>query len=325
MRSLMSCLRLMIAAIGLLNGASLAAEFSFKVAHTNAPGEIQDRGVDDFKTRLEALSGGRATIENFNNGQLGAELPMIEGVLLGTIDIAVPGNGPFGNFVPLFRVLDMPFLFRDGEHLDKVVSGPVVEELRAAAAKRGFRLLGTYNSGIRHIMTKTPVERIEDLKNKKIRTMQNPVHMEAFRAFGANSTPLAYPELYGALQTGVVDGADAANTNYSAQKFYEVAGNWAMVGWLTLTAQVVMSEKKFVALPKDIQDALVKAGAELAVWERKFAIDSEAPLLEQIKARGVNVTHPDPEPFRQAAQPLYEKMLSTPEERRLLAVIQATR
>ena len=97
MRSLMSCLRLMIAAIGLLNGASLAAEFSFKVAHTNAPGEITARGVDHFKTRLEALSGGRATIANFNNGQLGAELPMIEGVLLGSDRHRRAGEWAFGN------------------------------------------------------------------------------------------------------------------------------------------------------------------------------------------------------------------------------------
>jgi TRAP-type transport system periplasmic protein len=299
-----------------------AAEFSFKVAHTNAPGEIQDQGVLQFKSRLEELTNGRATLENFPNGQLGAELPAVQSVLLGTVDMTVPGNAAFSNFVPHFRVFDFPFLFRDPAHFEGVVSGAVFEELRTAAAARGFRLLGIFNSGTRHIMTKSPVNSISDLKNKKIRTVQNPIHVEAFKAFGANATPLAYNELYGALQAGVVDGADAANTNYWAQKFYEVAPSWALVSWLIYTAPVVMSEKTFQGLPKDIQAALEKAGAESATWQRQLAVKSEGPLLEQIKAKGVQVTTPDREPFRKASEALYDKMLTKPEEKSLLATIQ---
>ena len=95
-----------------------------------------------------------------------------------------------------------------------------------------------------------------DLRGKKIRTIQNPVHLEAFRAFGANPTPLAYGELYAALQSGVVDGAEAANNNYLAAKFYEVANQWAMIGWTYLTVSILISEQKFAALPADVQQAL---------------------------------------------------------------------
>jgi TRAP-type C4-dicarboxylate transport system substrate-binding protein len=219
----------------------------------------------------------------------------------------------------------MPFLFRDMDHMDRVVSGPAFEELKAAAARKGLRLLGIYSSGIRHIMTKEPIQSMADLKGKKIRTMQNPVHIEAFKAFGANATPLAYGELYGALQTGVVDGAEAANTNYNGARFYEVAKNWALVGWLNLTAPLVISEKKFVALPADVQRALVEAGAESAKWERKLVIDTDKPLLERIKAQGAKVTTPDPEPFRQASRQVYEKMLTTPTDKKLLNLIMETK
>ena len=107
-------------------------------------------------------------------------------------------------------------------------------------------------------------EQYNNLKNKKIRTVQNPIHVEAFKAFGANATPLAYNELYGALQAGVVDGADAANTNYWAQKFYEVAPNWALVSWLIYTAPVVMSEKTFRASQRTFRRrSEEKAGAEI--------------------------------------------------------------
>jgi tripartite ATP-independent periplasmic transporter solute receptor, DctP family len=314
------------ATVGIAAGSSaFAAEFTFKLAQTNAPGEIQVKGTDYFAKRVNELTRGRVEIQSFPNGQLGAELPSIEGVQLGTIGMTLPANAAFSNFVPLFRVLDLPFVVRDGEHLDKVASGPAFDTLRDAAAKRGFRLLGTYSSGVRHIMTTFPVNSMSDLKNRKIRTFQNPIHVEAFKSFGANATPLSYGELYGALQAGLVDGADAANTNYFAQKFYEVAPYWAMVGWLTLTADLVMSEAKFKSLPTDVQNALVQAGAESAKWERALAIQSEEPLLEQIKAKGVHITHPDREPFEKAAASLYEKLLTTPEEKELLTKIQKTK
>ena len=268
----------------------LRGRISFKVAHTNAPGEIQDQGCCNSRAGSGADER-RATLENFPNGQLGAELPAVQSVLLGTVDMTVPGNAAFSNFVPHFRVFDFPFLFRSA-HFEGVVSGAVFEELRTAAAARGFRLLGIFNSGTRHIMTKSPVNSISDLKNKKIRTVQNPIHVEAFKAFGANATPLAYNELYGALQAGVVDGADAANTNYWAQKFYEVAPNWALVSWLIYTAPVVMSEKTFQGLPKDIQAALEKAGAEIRHVATPTRGQEQGPLLEQIKAKGVQVTAP---------------------------------
>jgi len=317
--------RMLIAACLAVALPAQAAEITLRAGHTNAAGEPQDEGLKILKAKLEAATGGKATIEIFANGVLGNELQLIEGVALGSIDMVVPSNAAFTNFVPEMRVFDMPFLFKDMAHLDKAVSGPAFDELKAPAQKKGFRLLGIYSSGIRHIMTKEPIAKIEDLKGRKIRTMQNPIHLEAFKAFGANATPLAYNELYGALQTGVVDGAEAANTNYSAQKFYEVAKNWAMVGWLNLTAPVVISEKKFQSLPPEIQAALVKAGMESAIEERKIVVNTDQPLLDGVKARGVNVTYPDPEPFRKAAKPVYDKFLTSELDRKVLALIDAAK
>ena len=316
--------RVVLAAM-LLATPAKAADIVLRAGHTNAAGEPQDQGLKILKAKLEAATKGKATVEIFANGVLGNELQLIEGVALGTLDMVVPSNAAFTNFVAEMRVFDMPFLFRDMAHMDKVVAGAAFDELKAPAQKKGFRLLGIYSSGIRHIMTREPVTKIEDLKGRKIRTMQNPIHLEAFKAFGANATPMAYNELYGALQTGVVDGAEAANTNYSAQKFYEVAKNWALVGWLNLTAPVVISEKKFLSLPADVQAALVRAGLESAVEERAIVVKTDLPLLEGVKARGVNVTLPDPEPFRQAAKPVYAKFLTSALDRKILALIESAK
>jgi TRAP-type transport system periplasmic protein len=317
--------RVLLAALLAVAAPAHAANIVLKAGHTNAAGEPQDQGLKILKAKLEEYSQGKATIEIYANGVLGNELQLIEGVALGTIDMVVPSNAAFTNFVQEMRVFDMPFLFNDMAHMDKVVSGPAFEALKVPAQKKGFHLLGIYSSGVRHIMTREPITRIEDLKGRKIRTMQNPIHLEAFKAFGANATPMAYNELYGALQTGVVDGAEAANTNYSAQKFYEVAKNWALVGWLNLTAPVVISEKKFQSLPPDIQAALVKAGLESATEERKIVVATDQPLLDGVKSKGVNVTLPDPAPFRAAAQPVYAKFLTSDLDKKILSLIESAK
>ena len=254
-----------------------------------------------------------------------SDLQLTEGVLLGSIDLTVVANAPVANIVPEMKIFDMPFLFRDYTHLEKVVTGPLYDELARAVAAKGLRLLGIYSSGNRHIMSKQPINAMADLRGKKIRTIQNPVHLEAFRAFGANPTPLAYGELYGALQSGVVDGAEAANNNYQAAKFYEVANHWAMVGWTYLTVSILISERKYASLPADVQQALVTAGRESAIFERELLIKTEGPLVEVLKKAGVKITTPDQAPFREAARQVYDKFLTTDSEKRLLKLVIETR
>ncbi|WP_270933469.1 TRAP transporter substrate-binding protein [Falsiroseomonas oryzae] len=293
-----------------------------RAAHTNAVGEVQDEGLKVMDRRLREITGGRAGLQIFPNGQLGNELPMIEGVALGTIDVAVPSHAAFTNFVREFQLFDMPYLIRDYAHLDKVARSPVMGELAEAARGRNFRLLALYSSGIRHVMARGPVGSMDDLRGRKIRVQQNPVHVAAFQAFGANATPLAYGELYGALQVGVVDGAEAAYTNYVGQKFYEVAKHWARVAWLSLTAPVILSERRFQALPADIRQAVQQAAEDSATFERNLVVEGEEALHRTVMAQGVTVTDPDKAPFRRAAEPLYARFLTSEADRRRLRTVQ---
>ncbi len=295
-----------------------------RTGHTNAIGEVQDEGLRYMDRGLREKTKGQLGLQIFPNGQLGAELPLVEGLLIGSVDLVVVAHAAFTNFVKEYQILDMPFLFRDYAHLDKAAQGPLMGELQAAALRRGFRVLGLYSSGIRHLMTRAPLRSMAELSGRKIRTIQNPVHVAAFQAFGANATALPYNELYGALQTGVVDGAEAAYTNYVGQKFYEVAPNWATVAWLSLTAPVIMAERRFQALPKDQQDALMATGEDSARWERKFVVDADEKLVSFVKEQKVTVTNPDPQPFREAAKAVYDKFLTTDGDKKLLKLIQET-
>ena len=282
-----------IAMIGAsISGPAVAAEIVLKAGHGQNAGEPFDLGLKMIAEEVEKATNGNATIKIFPSMQLGGEVEMIKQVMTGTLDITAPSNAPLTNFVPELKIFDMPFLFRDEAHMIKVLRGPVLQEMN---------------------------------KIVKIRTMQSKYHMAAFNAFGANATPISYAELYSSLQTGVVDGAEAANTNYFEKKFYEVAPYWAQVGWTILTAPVIMSEKKFQSLPKNIQDALLRGGAKAAAWEQDYYTNVDKGRLDDVRKAGVTITKLDPAPFREAAKKVYAEFLETDDERRILRLIQETK
>lgn len=313
----------MISAAVLAAPATWAADITIRVGHTNAADSIQDMGLQKLRDLLEEKTDGQATIEIFPNGQIGDERELVEGVLLGTLDMAMVSNAVTSNFVNDFRVLDMPFLFTDIASLREALDGPAKEVMQRAARDAGLQLVGTYSSGIRHIMTNKPIETLADLEGMKIRTMQQPMHIETFRAFGANPTPLAYAELYGALQSGVVDGAEGAATNYLGLHFYEVADHYSLVGWINMAAHVFMSTGKFESLPENVQTALLEAGEESVAWQFQYVDDQEKPLLDELEAKDVNVVRPDVTPFQEAALPLYDTFIETESQRALYETLTA--
>lgn len=303
-------------------GAFAAGPIVLKAGHSANTNEPYQIGLEAFAKAVEEKSGGRYKIEIYPNCVLGSESEMIDSLLLGNLDFTVPTNGLLTNYVPLLSVFDLPFLFDTREALYKNVDGKVGEVLAQGFQQKGFRLLAFYEAGVRHIMTvKKPVNSIDDLKGLKIRVMEIPAHIDSFNQFGAKGTPLAYSELYSALQSGVVDGAEAANTNYHAKQFYRVAPYWAEVSWTTLVADLVMSEEKFQSFSKEDQQMFIEAALESAAVERKFYAESDAKLAEELAGLGVTITHPDPAPFRAAAEKVYEKFIKTDEMKELVKLI----
>ncbi len=314
-----------IACMFFISFGAAAETLVLKAGHSANPDEPYHIGLQALADEVKARTNGEVEIQIFPNNQLGNEKEMIEGLLLGTVDIAVPSNGVVTNFVEELGIFDLPFLFRDREHMYKVMDGPVGQELDQAMAAKGFKLLAFYEAGIRHIMTtKKPIETYEDLAGLKIRTMQVPAHVSAFNAFQANATPMAYSELYGALQSGVIDGAEAANTNYNSKKFYEVAPYWATVAWTALVADLIMSKEKFDSLPEEVQSILQEAALKSAAVERQTYADSDAALLSVLQEKGVTVSTPDTTPFREASKAVYDEFVTTDAQKARLQQILAT-
>ena len=311
-----------LAIAGLVALPTFAAE-TLRFAHFSPTSDPNHVTAMAFAEQVSSATNGDYTVEVFPSSQLGGEVDAVEGMLLGTIDITIPSAAVLANWVPEMNVLNMPFAFRDWDHYTEVMQGPLLDRIIEAAAEKNIRVLGAMTSGARHIMTRDPLNSFEELSGRKIRTVQNPVHVATFNAFGANATAIAYPEVYSSLQTGVVDGADAANTNYFTEKFYEVAPNWAQVSWLFYSNFIIMREDKFQALPAETQEALQATGRAVGNdhFTRYRASDEEK--LSELVALGVTVTRPDPAPFRAAAQEIYNEFLTTDREKELLALIQA--
>jgi len=279
--------------------------YILKTAHSQNPNEPQVRAARLFKKIVEQKSAGRVRVEIYPNNQLGNQRDVIEGIQLGTIQMSNVSSVMAG-FVKEVNIFELPFLFKDREHLYKVLDSGVGESLRPAFKKRGFHLLGYFYAGVRHIMTvDNPVENMADLRGLKIRTMENPLHLDAFQAFGANPLPMAYGELYSSLEQHVIDGAEAANTNYYAKKFFEPAPFWAQVGWIHLVEYVIMSRYFYERLPQEMQVLIDVAAREMIEQERRWYYEAEQEALAHLIEAGVTLTFPDRFPFIDASQKVY--------------------
>jgi len=278
-----------------------------KAHFTNSPGEPQIIAGELFKKIVEEKTNGGIKVEIYPNNQLGESRSVLEGIQLGTIQMAQV-TGPMLSFVPELVVFELPFLFRDRDHMYAVMDSEIGEALNPSFEKRGFHSLGYGDVGLRHILTvDKEIKSIDDLKGLKIRTMGNPAHLAAFKAFGANPLPMAYGELYTALEQKVIDGAEAANINYDSKKFYEPAPHWAQVGWINLVGYTVMSKKLYDSLSPEYQQIIDDAAKQMNDLERKLYREKDESMLPELEKLGVKVTYPDRKPFMEASKTVYEE------------------
>ena len=226
---------------------------------------------------------------------------------LGTLEVVVTSTGPVGNFVPETLITDIPFLFRDYDHARKTLDGPIGQDILAKFPSKGIVGLAWAENGFRHVTnSKKAVNLPEDLKGLKLRTMENPVHMLAFKTMGAQPTPMAFPEVFGALQQGTVDGQENPIPVIVSSKFGQVQKNLTLTGHVYSPALFITSTSFFGSLNADqkkiIQDS-AKAGATAM---RKKVNEIENKGIDDLKAQGVTVvSNVDKAKFQAALAPAY--------------------
>ncbi len=288
-------------------GGSGEKTYVIKAGFSQNPQEPQVKAGALFKEIVEDRSDGRLKVQIYPNNQLGNQRDVAEGIQLGTVEMSNIASVMAG-FVKELNIFELPFLFESRDHFYAVLDSEIGESLRPAFAKRGFHLMGYFYAGERHIMTvNKPVDSMADLSGLKIRTMENPLHLAAFKAFGANPMPMAYGELYTALEQGVIDGAEAANTNYLSKKFYEPAPFWAQTGWIHLIEYVVMSRYFYERLPDEYKMIIDEAAEEMIRMERRWYGEEEEKAMAVLEEEGVVITHPDREAFVKEARKVHRE------------------
>jgi len=285
--------------------------WTFKLGNATQPDHAYNVGARKYAELVAQRTGNKVKIDIYPATQLGSERDLVEGLQLGTVDFVVTSTGPLGGFVPKMFVVDLPFLFRDKDHAYKVLDGPTGKGLLDAFSAKGIKGLAFWENGFRQITNNVrPIEKPEDLKGIKIRTMENKIHLATFRAFGASPTPMAWGEVYTALQQKTIDAQENPIAIIYTAKIAEVQKYLALTGHFYSPSPILMSEKAFQSLPKDIQKIMLETALECATFERNLLRDDEAKQLAELKAKGMQVTTPDKKRFQDAATSVYKEFES---------------
>jgi tripartite ATP-independent transporter DctP family solute receptor len=300
-----------IAAALVLSCASLSAlaQAALKLGHPQAATSAFQVGAVAFAEELGKLTKGKYKVDIFPSGALGGEREMTESVQLGTLDFVLTSTGPVGNFVPEVLVTDVPFLFRDYGHAHKVLDGAIGQEILAKFPAKGLVALAWGENGFRHLTnSRRSVVNPDDMKGLKLRTMENPVHMTAFRTLGSLPTPMAFPEVFTALQQGTVDGQENPIPVITSSKFGQVQKHLTLTGHVYSPALFMTSPALFEKLPDADKQAFRDAARVGAAAMRKRVAEVEKSGIEELRAQGVTVVTEINRPaFQAALRPAYEQ------------------
>lgn len=306
-------------------GEVKAEKIVLKAADDHAMDYPTTQGLVRMGDLLKEWTNGRITVEVYAAGQLGSEKETIEQTQMGAIDIDRISIGHLSAVVPEMNVFSLPYIFRSAEHAFKVCDGPVGEELLATCEAHNLIGLGYYDSGQRSFYnTKKPVKSIADLKGMKIRVMGADIFSDMANALGAAATPMAFEEVYTALQTGVIDGAENNYPSYIEKGHYEAAKYYTQDEHLRVPEIIVFSKKTWNKLSSEDQALIKKAALESVPYQRSLWQKSAEEAKNKAIAAGCEIiTDIDKQPFIDAMKPVYEKY--APDLAEYIAKIQAVK
>jgi tripartite ATP-independent transporter DctP family solute receptor len=280
-----------------------------KASDVHPPGYPNIVAMENMGKKLEKETNGRLTMQMYHSMQLGGEKEMIEQAQVGALQIARVSVGTLGPVVDDLNVFNMPFIFRDEDHMRKVIDGPIGEELLAKVTASPARLvgLGWMDAGTRNVYSNKPITKPADLKGLKMRTMGNPLFVETMNAMGGNGVPLGYNELYSALQTKVVDGAENNPPSMLTANHYQIVKVYSLTGHLIIPEMFVFSKASWDKLSKADQALIRKHSREVQMEQRELWNKYVGEAETKLKAAGVQFVTADKQAFFKATQPIRDK------------------
>jgi tripartite ATP-independent transporter DctP family solute receptor len=297
---------------------------TLKIAHSNDPTHPIHLGLLYLAEKAEEKSGGKLKIDVYPSAQLGQERECIELLQIGSLAMTKTSAAVMEGFSPNYKVLSIPYLFKDREHLFKVLNSDIGEELMTEGEKYWLRGVTFYDAGSRSFYTKdAPIDDPSDLIGKKIRVMPSNTAINMVQYLGGSPTPISYGELYTALQQGVVDAAENNPPSFYSSRHYEVCKFYSINEHSSIPDLLLISTIVWNTLSDEEKQWLQEAADESAVYQRELWIKAEQESIEAVKAAGVTVTYPDKTKFAEKVEPLYDTYKSQPEVYDLIQRIQA--
>ncbi|WP_064713702.1 TRAP transporter substrate-binding protein [Rhizobium bangladeshense] len=297
---------LMVAAAFMSSTAS--AQTVLKSSDTHPDGYPTVEGVKYFGELVKERTKGRYSVEVYHSAQLGEEKDTIEQVRSGVIELNRVSMAPFNGTVKESIVPALPYIFRSEDHMHKVMDGAIGDQIKKAFEPAGLVVLAFYDAGARSFYNKTkPINSVADMKGLKFRVIQSDIFVDMVAALGANATPMPYGEVYSAIETGVIDGAENNFPSYDTAKHAEVAKNYSLDEHTILPEVFVMNKAAFEKLTPEDQEIFRQAAKDSVAKQRELWAAKVAESRANVEKLGAQITTPEKQGFIDAMAPVYEK------------------
>lgn len=303
--------------LAILGGISLSAAMQsahaldIKLGHALAPDHSWHMAAEGFAKEVKQKTDGRVNFQIFPAAQLGNEKTVLEGLRIGSVGAAIMGTTALQSVDPRFGIVELPYSWSNANQAYKAYDGELGNALAKIAEQKGLILLGWWELGFRHYTNnKHPVKTIEDLKGLKTRVTPDKMRIETFKELGANPVPLAFGELYSALQQGLFDAQENPLSIIYTSSFYEVQKYLSMTGHVWGPANLILSKSVWNRISDKDKKIINDAAIEWGRHQRKAMSDGEASLIENLKAKGMEVNEVNKEGFMQAVNPVWERQAS---------------
>ncbi len=310
----------------LLSGCKIISDTnSLKLAHGLDPTHPVSQAMEYLAERCEEISGGKLTIDTYPSGQLGSEQQCVELLQIGSLAITKVSAAVMESFTEDYKVLGIPYLFKSKQHSFNVLDGPIGDQLLLSTEPFWIRGLCFYDAGARSFYTlNTPIDHPDDLSGLKIRVMRSITALETVRALGGSPTPISWGELYTALQSGVVDGAENNPPSFYTSRHYEICKYYSLDEHTMIPDVLIISKKIWDGLTEQEQKWLQRAIDDSVVKQRELWAISEKESLEEVEKAGVTVTYPEKAPFAAKVEHIPELYKDNERLYQLIQRIQST-
>jgi tripartite ATP-independent transporter DctP family solute receptor len=299
---------LMVVFLGTLSVLAVEPRLILRVSDVNTEDYCYHHGLVSWSEAVDKASNGEIKIEVYSSGALGGAIDSFENVQMGAIDFCLVNSGILPTVMPEIGIVNLPYIFKDLAHFYRVCDGGLLAKIKDNVEKQNldFLILSAVSGGARSFFVKKPVYKLADLKNKKIRVMQNDIYINMVELCGAKATPMAYADVYIALQTGVIDGAEVDIGGYYTQKFNEACPYYILDEHTLDITFLVGSTKTWNKLSVADKKILIDALPAFVEGNSKYEEQSRASTITQLKKLGVTFIDVDKEEFKKAVMPLWK-------------------